>query len=136
MATALAQPAYYLWSSLPCGPIGSDSATNSRRARPSSPRRAIPADSARDILGPALAGAAKLQGADSDISQGTNRCSTPLDNPGHPNQEPVSATAVVELSPPRAKRRSPSICPPLSVRVHLRDPLKPSQVSPGLAFVP
>jgi hypothetical protein len=88
------------------------------------------------LSGPALAGAAKLQGADSGISQGTNRCSTPLDNPGHPNQEPVSATAVVELSPPRANCRSPSICPPLSVRVHLRDPLKPSQGSPGLVFVP
>jgi hypothetical protein len=47
-----------------------------------------------------------------------------------------SATAVVELSPPRAKCRSPSICPPLSVRVHLRDPLKPAQGSPGLVFVP
>jgi hypothetical protein len=47
-----------------------------------------------------------------------------------------SVAAVVELSPPRAMCRSPSICPPLSVRVHLRDLLKPAQGSTGLVFVP
>ena len=47
-----------------------------------------------------------------------------------------SVAAVVELSLPRAKCRSPSTCPLLSVRVHLRDPSKPAQGSPGLVFVP